>query len=131
MKSFLPRKLLRPRRTLSWLAGACLFALSLPGVAVDSRGARSCAKWQEQRQEAIEGYALDSEIIQTWLVGYFSGLVAGSGMDFLVGTKNSVLFGMADDLCKKYPQADLAFIGTAIARELMQQKAIVNVPTLP
>lgn len=105
--------------------------MSLPGVAVDSRGARSCDEWQQQRQEAVEGHSLDADINQTWLVGYLSGLVAGSGMDFLAGTKNPTLFRMADDLCKRHPQADLGFIGTAIGRELMQEKRILNVPTLP
>jgi hypothetical protein len=119
------------RQVLAWLAGAWLLALTLPGSAVDSRGARSCYEWQKHRAEATEGYPLDADIIQTWLVGYFSGVVAGAGMDFLVGTKNPRLFEMADVLCQRHPQADLAFIGTAIARELMQEKNIVNRPTLP
>lgn len=114
-----------------WLVGACLLGLSLPAAAFDSRGARSCSDWTQHRLEAVDGHTLNSEISQTWLVGYLSGMVAGSGMDFLVGTKNPVLFSMADDLCGKYPQADLAFIGTAIARELMKEKNIVNRPTLP
>ncbi|MCX7173377.1 MAG: hypothetical protein NT159_05525 [Proteobacteria bacterium] len=115
----------------TWLAGVCLLALSLPVAAVDSRGARSCNDWQQHRQEAIEGHTLNADFSQTWLVGYLSGLVAGSGMDFLVGTKNPVLYSMADELCRKHPEVDLAFIGTAIARDLMQEKRIVNVPTLP
>lgn len=113
------------------LAGACLIGSSLSAAAFDSRGARSCSDWTLHRLEAVGGHTLNSEISQTWLVGYLSGMVAGSGMDFLAGTKNPVLFSMANDLCGKYPQADLAFIGTAIARELMQEKNIVNLPTLP
>ena len=116
---------------LAWLSAGCVLALSPPAAAVDSRGPRSCNEWQQHRGDALRGYSLNAEIIETWLVGYFSGVVAGSGMDFLVGTRNPILFAMADDLCKRYPQADLAFIGTAIARELMQEKGIVNIPTLP
>lgn len=131
MKSSLLLASARSGRALAWLVGTCLLALSVPAAAFDSRGARSCEEWQQRRLEAIEGHKLDAGIIQTWLVGYLSGLVAGSGMDFLVGTKNPLLFSMADELCQRYPQADLAFVGTAIARDLMQQKSIVNVPTLP
>lgn len=121
----------RIRRALKGFVGVFLLASTLAATAVDSRGARSCWEWQQHRLEAGEGYTLDAEIIQTWLVGYLSGLVAGSGMDFLVGTSNPVLYRRADALCKSYPQVDLAFVGTAIARELMREKGIVNVPTLP
>jgi hypothetical protein len=131
MKSTLPTKIVRARQALMCLAGACLLGSSLSAAAFDSRGARSCGDWTQHRLDAVGGHKLNSDISQTWLVGYLSGMVAGSGMDFLTGTKNPVLFGMADDLCRKYPQADLAFIGTAIARELMQEKDIVNLPTLP
>lgn len=131
MASLLSRNPVRTDRLLAWLAGACLLGLSVPAGAFDSRGARPCSDWQQHRLEAIKGYALEADILQTWLVGYLSGMVAGSGMDFLVGSKNPTVFRMADDLCQRNPEADLAHIGTTIARELMQQKNIVNVPTLP
>ena len=71
---------------------------------------------------------LDSE---TWLIGYLSGLVAGSGTDFLAGTNNESVFLMVDVYCGEILQMNLAAAGTSVARQLMQQKGIVNIPILP
>lgn len=113
------------------LAGCCLLGTSHIASPIESRGARSCSAWQEFRQNEKEGYTLNSEIYQTWLVGYLSGIVAGSGMDFLAGTDNETLSLMVDDYCDANRQKDLAAAGIYVARELMQQKGIVNKPTLP
>jgi hypothetical protein len=96
---------------------------------VESRGSRSCVSWQEHRFEQADGHAYSSEIDQTWLVGYLSGVVAGSGIDFLVGTDNEMIFAMADEYCQMQPRGQLAAAGTSLARGLMQQKGLVNIPT--
>lgn len=119
------------KQTAMFLLGCCLLATSLLVAAVDARGSRSCAAWLEHRLEEAEGHTLHAEIDQTWLVGYLSGVVAGSGIDFLVGTDNASIFSMIDDYCQSHPLGHLAPAGTALARELMRQKGIINVPTLP
>jgi hypothetical protein len=113
------------------LIGCVLLAVSLPASAYEARGARSCEGWRQFRQDEREGYALSSQIYQTWLIGYVSGIVAGSGMDFLTDTDNEVVFRMVDAFCGANPRMNLAAAGIHVARELMQQKGIVNRPTQP
>ena len=108
-----------------------MLGMSHPVLAYESRGARSCAGWQEFRQDERAGYPLNAAIYQTWLIGYLSGIVAGSGMDFLAGTNNESVFLMIDDYCDVNRRMNLAAAGTFVARSLMQQKGIVNMPTLP
>ena len=122
---------MKMRRLGALLLGCCLLGLTQPTVAYESRGARSCAGWLEFRQDEKAGYLLSAEIYQTWLVGYLSGIVAGSGMDFLAGTDNETVFVMVDGYCDDNPQTNLAAAGTYIARTLMLKKGIVNRPTLP
>jgi hypothetical protein len=113
------------------LAGCCLLSTSHHVLAYESRGARSCVAWQEYRQDEKAGYPQHSETYQTWLIGYLSGIVAGSGMDFLAGTDNETVFRMVDAYCGANPLTNLATAGTYVARDLMQQKGIVNRGTLP
>jgi len=112
------------------LVGCCLLGTSVLAAAVESRGSRTCASWLEHRLEQPEGHAFNTEIDQTWMVGYLSGLIAGSGIDVLVGTNNVSIFAMVDAYCQAQPNSDLAAAGTSLARELMREKGIVNVPTL-
>lgn len=113
------------------LAGCCLPGLSHPSWGYEARGARSCDGWQEFRQDQRRGYSLNAEVYETWLVGYLSGIVAGSGADFLIGTDNVSVFLMVDDYCSENPRMNLAAAGTSAARRLMQLKNIVHMPTLP
>lgn len=57
--------------------------------------------------------------------------MAGSGTDFLVGTDTESAFRMVDAYCMENPAMNLAGAGTHVARQLMQQKGIVHLPTLP
>lgn len=113
------------------LVAYCLLGMGLPVQAYESRGARSCQGWQEFRLAEKNGYSLDAEIYETWLVGYLSGIVAGSGTDFLVGTDNESVFRMVDSYCEANPQMNLSAAGTSVARQLEREKGIVNPPTLP
>jgi hypothetical protein len=119
------------RSFLGVLAGCCLLGASYSIPAYESRGARSCVAWQEYRRDGNAGYPKNAEVYETWLVGYLSGIVAGSGMDFLTGTDNESIFRMIDVFCSEYPMMNLAAAGTSVARDLMQQKGIVNHGTLP
>ena len=113
------------------LAACCLLAASSIAAAYESRGARSCVGWQQSNAEKKDGYPRNMEVYQTWLIGYLSGIVAGSGMDFLAGTESEAAFQMVDAYCSEHNNMNLAGAGTHLARQLMQQKRIVNVPTLP
>ena len=113
------------------LLGCCLLGSSTLALALEARGSRTCAAWQEHRLEETEGHTLHAEVDQTWLVGYLSGVVAGSGIDFMTDTNNASIFSMADVYCQANPFGHLAPAGTALARQLMQQKGIANIPTLP
>jgi hypothetical protein len=119
------------RRVGALLAAGWLLAASPIAAAYESRGARSCAGWQQSNAEEKDGYPRNMEIYQTWLIGYLSGIVAGSGMDFLAGTQSEVAFGMVDTYCSEHSNMNLAGAGTHVARQLMHEKGIVNVPTLP
>jgi hypothetical protein len=113
------------------LVGCFLIGASHTVPAYESRGARSCAAWQEYRQAKTAGYPQNADVYETWLVGYLSGIVAGSGTDFLVGTDNESVFQMVDAYCSENLMMNLAAAGTFVARELMQRKGIVNRGTLP
>jgi len=119
------------KRFCALLGGWCLLAPSHGALAYESRGARSCAGWLESRLDQKAGFSLNAEIYETWMVGYLSGIVAGSGTDFFVGTDNEAVFLMVDDFCAANPRMNLSAAGTSVARQLMQEKGIVNRPTLP
>lgn len=126
-----PRRSAKCRRALVLLAGCVLLAVSQISLSYESRGARSCAGWQQYSHDEADGYPKNLEIYQTWVIGYLSGMVAGSGMDFLVGTDSESIYLMVDAYCASNLNMNLAGAGTHLARQLMQQKNIVNVPTLP
>ncbi len=119
------------KRLCLLLAGLCLLGTCSPSFAYESRGARSCEGWLQSIQEGREGYPRNSEIYETWLIGYLSGIVAGSGTDFLIGTDTESAFRMVDAYCIENPEMNLAGAGTHVARQLMQQKGIPHMPTLP
>jgi len=118
-------------RVILFLLCCCLLGSSMLAAAVEARGSRTCEAWQEHRLEEAEGHTLQSQVDQTWLIGYLSGVVAGSGIDFLTGTENESLFSMADVYCQANPLGHLAPAGTAMARDLMEVKGIAHVSTLP
>ena len=113
------------------VAVCCLLASCHPASAFESRGARSCVAWQEYRLDEKAGLPRNAEVYQTWVIGYLSGIVAGSGMDFFTGTDNETVFRMIDTYCGEDPRLNLAGAGIAVARQLMREKGIINRPTLP
>mgnify|MGYP003382183693 CR=1 FL=1 len=118
------------KRLCVLLVGFCLFG-TCNLWAYESRGARSCEGWLQSSREEADGYPKDAEIYETWLIGYLSGIVAGSGTDFLIGTDNESVFQMVGVYCTENRTMNLAGAGTFVARQLMQQKGIVHRPTLP
>jgi hypothetical protein len=113
------------------LLGCCLASQAQAQLVVTARGARACSAWNDNRVEERAGFPFKAEVHQTWLVGYLSGLAAGAGVDFLAGSGNEALFLRVDEYCRANPTAHLGLAGTAIARDLMQEKQIVYVGTRP
>ena len=97
----------------------CLVAAGAAAQTVTARGARNCALWTENRIDERGGHLLGAQFYQTWLVGYLSGMAAGTGTDILSGTRNGALFLRVDRYCAENPGANLAQAGATVARELM------------
>ena len=109
------------------LAVACLLSLNLCAAEVEIKGARSCAKWIEEKRTANslkEMNKIPVLITRSWFLGYLSGRAGASGKDFLKGTDNDSIFLWLDNYCRDHPQAELDQAGIELARELMQLKGI-------
>jgi len=121
----------KARHLCALLAGCCVLGASYPAFGYESRGARSCSGWNEYRLDGKSGYPQNANVYETWVIGYISGIVAGSGTDFLAGTDTEAVYLMVDSYCHANEPMNLAAAGTHVARQLMQQKGIVHRPTLP
>jgi len=110
-------------RFLALALGICV-AANAAAQTVTARGARSCALWSENRLDARGGHLLGAQFYQTWLVGYLSGVAAGTGVDLLGSVPNAPLFQRVDRYCAENPAANLAQAGATVARELMQSGVI-------
>lgn len=110
-------------RLLAIALGLCI-AANAAAQTVTARGARSCALWNENRVDERGGHLLGAQFYQTWLVGYLSGMAAGTGVDLLGGLPNAPLFQRVDRYCAENPGANLAQAGATVARELMQSGVI-------
>ena len=110
---------MRLMRTSTIRAAILLFVLTpLPAPAADSvdasvRGAPSCGEWVAQRKKA-DTLALANA---NWLLGYLSGLGAGSGRNVLAGRDNAAVFAAMDKYCREHPFKDAAAGGAAMLEE--------------
>lgn len=113
------------RILIIFLAGCTLLATSAFSVAADSRGARSCSKWTEERRQAEGKEDLNKIpvlITKSWFLGYLSGRVSRSAQDWLKGTDNESIFLWLDNYCRDKPLQDLDSGGIALELELTQMK---------
>lgn len=113
-------------RIIALLAG-CLLSLNLFASAIDIRGSRSCGKWVEEKSLANSPKEMNKIpvlITKSWFLGYLSGRADESGKNFLKGTDNESIFLWLDNYCQANPDKNLENGGLALARELMQLKAI-------
>lgn len=109
------------------LVVAGLLSFNLYASAVGIKGARSCAKWGEEKRTANslkEMNKIPVLITRSWFLGYLSGRADASGKNFLKGTDNDSIFLWLDNYCRDHPQAELDQAGIDLARELMQLKGI-------
>jgi len=113
-------------RAIALLAG-CLLSLNLFASAVEIKGARSCAKWLEEKRMANSAKDLNKIpvlITRSWFLGYLSGRADDSHRDFLKGTDSDSIFLWLDGYCQANPNMGLDKAGIDLARELMQLKGI-------
>jgi hypothetical protein len=85
----------------------------------EARQAPSCGEWVVHREKS-DTLALGNA---SWLLGYLSGMAAGSGKDYLSGSDNASLYRWMDNYCRKNPLRDLGSGGNALAAELAEKKA--------
>ena len=101
----------------SLLVGCILMASSIIAVSspieggVEARQAPSCGEWISHREKS-DTLSLGNT---SWLLGYLSGLVVGSGKDFLSGTDNASIYKWTDSYCRTNPLKNLSSGGTALA----------------
>lgn len=111
-------------QTMTRPALLLLFAcLPLPLPAADAqdaavRGAASCGEWVAQRKRA-DTLALANA---NWLIGYLSGLGAGSGRNILGGRDNAAVLSWMDRYCRAHPLKDVAAGGSALMEEAAGRK---------
>ena len=111
------------RPTTSPLLFLLLALAALPAPAADSvdapvRGAPSCGEWVAQRKKA-DTLALSNA---NWLLGYLSGLGAGSGRNVLGGRDNAAVFAAMDKYCSEHPFKDAAAGGAAMLEASARRK---------
>jgi hypothetical protein len=113
-------------RAIALLTG-CLLSLNLFASTVEIKGARSCAKWLEEKRMASSAKDLNKIpvlITRSWFLGYLSGRADDSRRDFLKGTDSDSIFLWLDGYCLANPDKGLDKAGMDLARELMQMKGI-------
>ena len=100
------------------LAAGTLAVSSPSGAGEQPKQAPSCGEWIVHREKS-DTLALGNA---SWLLGYLSGLAAGSGKDTLSGTENSSIYKWMDSYCRSNPLRDLGSGANALAAELTGKK---------
>ena len=106
---------------LALMAVTTLSGVSGSASALVIRGTRSCGNWVEL--EKSNGQA-DAGASRSWLVGYLSGVVAGTGKDFLKDTDNESIYLWMTNYCKKNPLNNIAVGSEDLYFEMLKKKGI-------
>jgi hypothetical protein len=124
MKKSLPRATVRMR--FKFLVTGCLLlgwaaiaAAAPTDAGAGARQAPSCGEWIVHREKS-DTLALGNA---SWLLGYLSGMVTGSGRNFLSGMDNASIYRWMDAYCRKNPLRDVASGAHALAAESSGTKA--------
>ena len=104
------------------VAAATLGGVSGSASAVEIRGAASCGEWVEEHG-SIGKLTSDGVAMETWLVGFLSGVVMHSGDDILRGADNASLFLWMTNYCKANPLNSLGKAGGKLYLELKEMKS--------
>lgn len=78
---------------------------------VQIRGGGSCAKWAKQRPK-------QAQLLETWLLGYLSGMVQQLDIHFPKGVSNDAVFLWMVNYCKQNPKDGLQAGGFRIVGKL-------------
>jgi hypothetical protein len=99
-----------------------LFAIgfSANSNALSVYGGDSCGKWVKDRAEPNQP-TLNAVIDEKWLIGFISGIVAGTNVDFLKQTDPDSIYLWMDNYCKKNPLSTTLEGGEVLAIELTKR----------
>ena len=103
------------------MLSACGLCFAVGQASADSREARSCLKWAEERRLAEGSKEMNKIpvlISKSWFLGYLAGRQAKVKQDFLGVTDNESIYLWLDKYCRERPQEDLASAGSALEHEL-------------
>lgn len=107
------------RKTMSvLLAGLMLIGVANTARAITVRGISSCGEWVSHNNDQVKWRA------QTWLLGFLSGLAAGTKKDVLDSTDNESVYLWMDNYCKANPLKGTHDGAGYLYLELMEQKGI-------
>ena len=67
---------------------------------VQIRGGGSCVEWTKQRPK-------NAQLLETWLLGYLSGMAQQLDIHFPKGVTNEDVFAWMDNYCKQRPKGGL------------------------
>lgn len=71
---------------------------------VETRGGAACATWAQQRPK-------NSKLLETWLLGYLSGMAQQADIDVPKAVDNDAIFRWMDDYCRRNPQQRIVMGG--------------------
>jgi hypothetical protein len=91
-----------------------------PAQAVIVRGMPSCGTWVQTRQ-AGDMASIGNRL---WLIGFLSGVAAGTQKDLLKTTDNDSITLWMDNYCRANPLNDLEDGAETLAKELMKRKGL-------
>ena len=81
------------------------------GHLVESRGGASCETWSKQRPH-------NAKVLESWLLGYLSGLAQEADHDFPKVMDEAALFRAMDDYCRQNPRQTIALGGFMLMGKL-------------
>jgi hypothetical protein len=81
------------------------------GHIVESRGGANCETWSKQRPR-------NAKVLESWLLGYLSGLAQERDHDFPKGMDDAELFRWMDDYCRQNPRQTIALGGFKLMSKL-------------
>lgn len=88
--------------------------------AVEMRGMISCGRWINDKKND----ELSRITAERWIIGYLSGLAAGTEKNILEGTDNDSIILWIDNYCSANPLKDIGHGSNEIFFELARQKRL-------
>ena len=89
--------------------------------AIQIKGMPSCGNWISEREKSDNKPDYANRL---WLLGYMSGIAAGTNKNFLPGTDSDSIYLWMDNYCKSHPLKNVSDGGLYLYFELLEQKGI-------